>query len=106
MDILLPMPGVTGCETGCQVNDIRERPHWETTAGGLKQFRIEERIPIKWEYALIWIKAPHDAQGNTDCYWRGIYFFTDTNFTSALNRTQKAPTWQDYYDGNFMCSNQ
>ena len=107
MDIgqVLPLRQVPGCENGCQINDIRERPHWEVTAGALKDYRVEDQLfPFQWEYALRWKNAAHDAANNTDCYWRGVYFFTDTNFTSALTRKESLyPSKEDYTSGVFLC---
>ena len=99
--------GVKGCADGrgCQVPDIRERPHFEETSGALNTMGQEELIPFLWEYSKNFRHAALDSQGNSECYWRGVYFFSETNFGAALTRSQSLyPTDDEYAAGKLLCS--
>jgi hypothetical protein len=100
----ISIPNVDGCTDGCQVNDIRERSHFIEASDNLQNLSQEEEqlIPFRWEYAAS-INAPIDTAGNTDCYWRAVYYFSESNFTFAMTRTQQYPEHKDYYDGKFLC---
>ena len=102
---MLVMQGVRGCESGegCQHNDIRERPNFEAESGELKSFRMEELIGFIWDYSKNVLQAPQDEKGNTECYWRGIYFFSNSHFNTAQIRSQLTPSHEDYMKERFLC---
>jgi RHS repeat-associated protein len=104
---MIQMPDVVGCDSsnGCQHNDIRQLQHMKNAAGKLKDLAKEEFAPFVWAFSKVYLKAPQDLHGNTECYWRGVYFIPDTNWNFAIYQPdpQTNPIGQDYADGKFLC---
>ncbi len=102
------MPGASGCENGCQHNDIRQLDHMRTIAGEkLKRLSKEEFVPFVWDFSKNILKAPQDNHGNTECYWRGVYFIQETNWTNAISPSvqgfDESTLRNDYAAGKFLC---
>ena len=103
------MNEIAGCSTGigCQVNDIRQRDNWIALTGSLNRFVDDQRDGFMQPWAVS-LGAKTDPKGNTDCWWRGLYFFTESNFNKAKTRVPDAEYQyekikSDYQNGKFLC---
>ena len=117
---MIPMPGVFGCDTGegCQHNDIRQLQHMMDAEGMLQGMEIDEFIPFYNEYYANFYPVKNNQ--SLECYWRGVYFIPESNFTHAYS-SPDAQDWpdpdnlhamddgdsdtfaDDYANGKFLC---
>lgn len=73
--------------------------------GELKDLAMEVFVLFVWDYSKNVIQAPQENKGNTECYWRGVYFIPEKNFTHAVTQPdqQAEDIKVDYQNGKFLC---